>query len=626
MYREGYDIIVIGAGHAGCEAAIAPAKMGFRTLLITMNLNTVAKMPCNPAVGGLAKGHLVREVDALGGVIARVTDNSALQYRMLNKSKGPAVWSLRAQVDRIMYSVNMKKVLENTKNLYLKEATAIDIYVKSRKKVVKSNIDTEFEAPIVIITSGTFLNGLIHIGLENYPAGRAGEFSSSEVTKAIERLGIKSGRLKTGTPPRVDGKTVDFSKTEPQEGDENPVPFSYSTKNVNIEQMQCYFTFTNEKTHLILREGFDRSPLFTGVIKGTGPRYCPSIELKIERFKDKDRHQIILEPEGRNTTEYYVNGFSTSLPLDIQVRGLRSIPGLENVEFTRAGYAIEYDIFYPDQLKFSLESKIVEGLFFAGQVNGTSGYEEAAAQGIIAGINAALKLDNKPPFELRRDEAYIGVMIDDLIVKCPNEPYRMFTSRAEYRLLLRQDNADVRLMKYGNRFGLIPESLYEKTKNKIDEVNKLIEYFKTTTISPDLINPILEKKNSSKIKQGQKLYKILKRPEIGVRDIKDILDLSIDIRRNNLLDVVEMEIKYEGYIKRERESAEGFKKLEEMRIPEKIEYDDIDSISNEAAEKLKEIKPGSIGQAQRIPGVNPSDITALLVHLKKKEGYVSRGT
>lgn len=626
MYRENYDIIVIGAGHAGCEAALAAARMGARTLLMTMNLNTAARMSCNPAIGGLAKGHLVREIDALGGEMGKITDKSAIQFRMLNKSKGPAVWSPRAQCDREMYSIYMRESLESTNNLYLKEAAAVGLSVKGSKKIILSNIGAEFISPAVIISGGTFLNGLIHIGLEHYSAGRAGEFASDGLSGAIGKLGIKTGRLKTGTPPRINGRTINYKKVEPQKGDENPVPFSYSNEKLEIEQMDCFFTWTTEKTHEILRKGFTRSPLFTGVIEGTGPRYCPSIELKIERFKDKDRHQIILEPEGKKTTEYYVNGFSTSLPIDIQIEGLRSIPGLEDVEMTRPAYAIEYDFFFPEQLKPNLESKIVDGLFFAGQVNGTSGYEEAAAQGIMAGINAVLKLEKKPVFELRRDEAYTGVLIDDLIVKNPSEPYRMFTSRAEYRLLLRQDNADVRLMKYGMDFGLVNGGIYGKTEEKISQTKNLLDFIKKTSVSPDQINPVLEKRRTPRIKEKQKLYKILKRPEISLKDIIDVIKLPSFTGKNSLMDIVDMEIKYEGYIKREKEAADSFKKLENMKIPEKINYDILPSVSNEAKENFKTIKPVSIGQAQRIPGINPADITALLVYLKKRGQNVSRET
>lgn len=614
-----YDIIVVGGGHAGCEAAVASAGMGCKTLLITMNVNSIAWMSCNPAIGGLAKGHLVKEIDALGGEMAKVIDVTGIQFRMLNRSKGPAVWSPRAQADRVMYSSEMKNRVEKKDNLTVEEGMVVEILADGKRAVgVKTGTGIVYEGRAVIITAGTFLNGLIHIGLKSYPGGRAGEIPSKGLTENLNRLGIKSKRFKTGTPPRIDGKTVNWELLTVHNGDENPVPFSYQTEKIEIVQVPCYLTYTNPETHNILFNGFDRSPLYSGVIKSLGPRYCPSIETKLVRFKDKERHQIFLEPEGYNTSEYYVNGFSTSLPEDIQIKGLRSIKGLEEVEITKFGYAIEYDYFPTDQIKLNLESRAVENLFLAGQINGTSGYEEAAGLGMMAGINAVLKLQNEKPFILGRSEAYTGVMIDDLVTRGTDEPYRMFTSRAEYRLLLRQDNADERLMNYGYGFGLIPDKAYEKMKKKREEREKIIISLYKKKVKPNEINPVLERVNSAKVDNAVNIAQILKRPEIRFSDISEFLRGE---EKNESLDSiapqVEMEIKYKGYIERQISQIERMKKHENELIPDDIDYYKIISISTEAKEKLSKVRPHSIGQASRIPGITPSDISVLFIHLKK---------
>jgi len=617
-----YDIIVVGAGHAGCEAALAPARCGCRVLLLSLDAGNPAQMSCNPAIGGIAKGHLVREIDALGGEMARNADMTGIQFRMLNRSKGPAVWSPRSQNDRKRYSVRMGKILRITPRLTCAAGEAAGIAVKRGKiEGITMKTGETIRARAVIITCGTFLRGKIFRGRETYAAGRIDEPPAGSLTGNLERCGIRSGRLKTGTPPRIDGKTVDWSRFDRQDGDHNPQPFSFRTERIPLPQVPCFLGFTTEKTHEILREGFDDSPLFSGRIAGAGHRYCPSIEDKIRRFPGKNRHQIFLEPEGLDTTLYYVNGFSTSLPPGVQERGLRTVPGMERVKITQYGYAVEYDYFFPDQLKSSLESKSIGGLFFAGQVNGTSGYEEAAAQGIMAGLNAVRMLRNEEPFILSRNEAYIGVLVDDIITKTIDEPYRLFTSRAESRLLLRQDNADERLMHYGRGFGLIAEKTYGRMLAKRDAENRVIAYLRSRRVQPHQANPVLQRASSPPIKTAESLCKLLKRPEISLKQITEIDGGVSDgggyDLRGNFGAQVEMEIKYEGYIARLKRQINRVAHLENMVLSEHLPYRELPFLSMEARDKLDRFRPGTLGQASRIAGISPSDIANLMIHLRK---------
>ncbi|TAL24184.1 MAG: tRNA uridine-5-carboxymethylaminomethyl(34) synthesis enzyme MnmG [Nitrospirae bacterium] len=619
LKERDYDVIVIGAGHAGCEAALAASRMGFSTCLFTMNLDTIGQMSCNPAIGGLAKGHIVREIDALGGEMAKITDKAGIQFRILNKSKGPAVWSLRAQADRVLYKLEIRKVLESQNNLDIKQASVEKIVAEDGKtEGVLTSLGIFYGAAAVIVTTGTFLKGLIHIGLENFQAGRAGEFPSVGLSNSLRELGFEMGRLKTGTPPRLDAKTIDFSKTEPQYGDEPPLAFSYSTEKITNPQLPCYITYTNPETHKIILGSLDRSPLYSGKIQGIGPRYCPSIEDKVVRFSDKLRHQVFLEPEGIETKEYYANGISTSLPYDVQVKLVRTIPGLENTEIMRPGYAIEYDFVFPTQIKHNLETKRISGLFLAGQINGTSGYEEAAAQGLMAGINAGLKLRGKEPLILGRQEAYIGVLIDDLITKGTSEPYRMFTSRAEYRLLLRHDNADLRLMEKGFNAGLIKTGQFKKVEEKKRLVSAEIDRLKKTRLKPSQINAALAEIGAAAITEDIILEQLLKRPEITYEFIKRFSpsekSLNSDVEKQ-----VEIQTKYDGYITRQLETAEKLKKGEGKKIPEGFDYGLVNGLSTEILEKLKRVMPENLGQAGRIPGITPAALSLLLINIEKKK-------
>jgi tRNA uridine 5-carboxymethylaminomethyl modification enzyme len=621
MFQEKYDAIVVGAGHAGCEAAAAAANMGCSTLLVTMNLQNIAQMSCNPAMGGIAKGQIVREIDALGGYSGIVSDITAIQFKMLNLSKGPAMWSPRCQSDRMRFAEEWRMMLEGTPNLDFYQEMVSGILTEGNQIVgIKTSLGLEIKAKTVVLTNGTFLNGLIHIGDKQFGGGRAGESASFGITEDLLKLGFESGRMKTGTPPRVDGRSLDYSKMIEQPGDINPSKFSYSdvTKPLT-EQRSCFMTYTSEKVHDLLREGFDRSPMFNGRIKSIGPRYCPSIEDKINRFADKERHQLFIEPEGWKTCEVYVNGFSTSLPEDVQFKALRSVEGFENVKFFRPGYAIEYDYFPPTQLKHTLETKLINGLYFAGQINGTTGYEEAASQGLMAGINAALQVQEKEPLILKRDEAYIGVLIDDLITKGTEEPYRMFTSRAEYRTLLRQDNADLRLTPKGFSIGLAKEDRLKRMEYKLDASDKFVTFFKETSIKAEVANPILEAKGSSLMTQGDKMFKVFSRPQIDLDDILKFTAVTDYISENNLdqevIEQAEIQVKYSGYIEKEKNHADKVNRLEDVRIPDNYDFDKIKAISIEARQKLTKIRPTTIAQASRISGVSPSDISVLLIHM-----------
>ena len=617
---EKYNIIVVGGGHAGCEAAHAAATLGSKVLLITQNLETIARMSCNPAMGGIAKGQIIREIDALGGMSGIITDSSTIQFRMLNKSKGPAMWSPRSQCDRKIFETKWRLTLEANKNIDFWQDTVEQLIIKNKKvKGVETKMGVKIMGESIILCNGTFLNGIIHLGKKNYRGGRAGEPAAEGITKQLEEIGFTRGRMKTGTPPRLDGRSIDYSKTEEQYGDPRPGRFSFLTEETVKKQLSCFITYTSPEVHDILKKGFSNSPMFSGRISGTGPRYCPSIEDKIERFSSKERHQLFIEPEGINTVEIYLNGFSTSLPEDIQLKALRKIRGLENVKMFRAGYAIEYDYFPPTQLKHTLETKLIKNLFFTGQINGTTGYEEAAAQGLIAGINAHRVIKNQEEFILTRSDAYIGVLIDDLITKGTEEPYRMFTSRAEFRLLLRQDNADIRLTKKGYDIGLASKERLDKLIFKEVETKKLIKFLAAQSVDIPSINNILEEKQSALITQKVKFKSILSRPHISINDLLKVNLVSNFVKKESLsteaIEQAEIEIKYGGYLNKQKENAAKMIRLEKIKIPEGFEFNQLHSISTEGREKLNAIQPKTIGQASRISGVSPSDINVLLIYL-----------
>jgi tRNA uridine 5-carboxymethylaminomethyl modification enzyme len=621
MFLEKYDTIVVGAGHAGCEAAAASANLGCKTLLVTMSLQNIAQMSCNPAMGGIAKGQIVREIDALGGYSGIISDKTAIQFKMLNKSKGPAMWSPRVQSDRMRFAEEWRLRLEQTPNLDFYQEMVKGLLIKNNKiEGIVTSLGIEIKAKTVVLTNGTFLNGLIHIGDKQFGGGRAGESAAYGITDDLIKVGFEAGRMKTGTPPRVDGRSLDYTKMREEPGDLVPDKFSYSDETKPLtHQKLCHMTYTSNEVHNILREGFDRSPMFNGRIKSIGPRYCPSIEDKINRFADKERHQLFIEPEGWNTVEVYVNGFSTSLPEDIQFKALRSVEGFENVKFFRPGYAIEYDYFPPTQLKHTLETKLVEGLFFAGQINGTTGYEEAASQGMMAGINAALKVKEQEPLILRRDEAYIGVLIDDLITKGTEEPYRMFTSRAEYRTLLRQDNADFRLTPKSFEIGLASEKRMRRMEHKFNQSEKMVNFFKETSVTQEEANPILVEKESAPMVQSDKMFKVFSRPQIELDDILKFEKVQQYIQENDLdkeiIEQAEIQVKYSGYIEKERNNAEKLIRLEDIKIPENFDYNRIKSMSIEAKQKLSKIRPVTISQASRISGVSPADVSVLLIYM-----------
>ena len=620
MINKIYDVIVVGGGHAGCEAAAAAANLGSKTMLVTMNMQTIGQMSCNPAMGGIAKGQIVREIDALGGYSGIIADKSAIQFKMLNLSKGPAMWSPRTQNDRMLFAEEWRLALENTPNLDFFQDMAKNIIIENGKVIgVITNIGVEIHGKAVVLTNGTFLNGLIHIGEKQFGGGRMGEPKAFGITEQLVSLGFEAGRMKTGTPVRIDGRSLDYSKMEEQKGDENPQKFSYLDTPKLKEQRSCYITYTNETVHDILRSGFDRSPMFNGTIQSIGPRYCPSIEDKINRFAERNRHQLFVEPEGWKTVEIYVNGFSSSLPEDIQAKALRHVPGFENAKIFRPGYAIEYDYFPPTQLKHTLETKLIENLFFAGQINGTTGYEEAAGQGLIAGINAHNKVHSKDEFTLSRDEAYIGVLIDDLITKGTEEPYRMFTSRAEYRLLLRQDNADIRLTEKSYNIGLASEERLRKVEEKIKKSGELEEFLKELSLKPNVINPILEENESNPVDQAYRASQILTRPNINLEKLSKIEIIGNKAREysEEIQEQAEINIKYKGYIEKEKENVAKLQRMENIKIPDDFDFSKVASLSSEALQKMNNIRPKSIAQASRISGVSPADINVLLIYLGK---------